>query len=85
MVFAYYIAQFALENSWWLLSKTYNTGYYMIYGAQESVETRLLKQIEEIKKQNEEERKDLAEIKNNMYVMYYQGLKKDRLDKLDNK
>jgi len=72
----YYIAQIALENSWWLVKQTYNLGHYAVYGHQETIEEKLLKQIEEMRKQQEDEKKQIEELKNNMYVLYYQGINK---------
>ncbi len=50
-----FLAEVTLETSWWLLKKGYDVGYYMIYGEQETKEDRILKQIEELKKQKDEE------------------------------
>lgn len=48
------IADIALETTWWALKKTWDLGYYMIYGSQQNKEDKILLQIEYLKKQNEE-------------------------------
>lgn len=63
MVF-YLISEIALETSWWILKKTYNTGYYLLYGTPESKEDKILKQIEYIKNQNEIEHNKQQQINN---------------------
>lgn len=50
----YFITQYAFENSWWLIKQTYNLGHYMVYGHQETIEEKLLKQLEEMRKKQEE-------------------------------
>ena len=44
-------AEVVLETSWWGVKKIYNGVYYLYYGQQESKEDKILKQIEELKKQ----------------------------------
>lgn len=63
------LAEIAVETSWWALKQSYNLGYYMMYGETESKEDRILKQIEELRKQNELERIELNEIRNENKMM----------------
>lgn len=73
---------FTYGTVWWSLQRTYDLVYYMLYGNLETKEDKILKQIEEIKKQNLEERKELEELKNkirndtNIYKLLYEEYKK---------
>ncbi len=72
-----FLAEAALETTWWALKRTYDVGYYMMYGYQETKEDRILKQIEELKHQQEEELRLMREyneknMKNNIYELYSQ-------------
>lgn len=56
-----FITELAVESSLWVIKKTCDYGYYLIYGETETKEDKILKQIEEIKKQNEIEKKKLEQ------------------------
>lgn len=82
----FFLTEIALKTTWLALEGTYNVGYYMMYGVQETKEDKILKQIEELKKQNDEEKKELEELKKSidkndkeeMYKKFYQQLYKNR-------
>lgn len=40
-----------LEGGWWFASKTYDLGHYMIYGKQETIEEKVLRELGELKEQ----------------------------------
>jgi len=69
-----FVAEVVLETGWWSLKKLYDGAYYMAYGTPETKEDKILRQIEEIKKQNEEERKEFNEFKQNIYYLYSQEM-----------
>jgi len=55
MVFTF-IADLVLQTGLWTAQKTYNFGYYMIYGKEETVEDKLRKIIEEMETKNKLDR-----------------------------
>ncbi len=67
-----------LGTAWWLTktvaSGTYNMGYYLIYGQQETTEEKILKQIEQMKeelhKEKEDEKQELQKLKILLYSKY---------------
>lgn len=82
MVFTF-IAEAAVETTWWALKKTYDLGYYMIYGHQETTEEKLLKTIEVLRKENEEERKELDKLveQNNIYILMVKQFAEEKKNK----
>jgi len=81
------LAEIALETTIWTLKKTYNLGYYMIYGQQETTEEKLVKIVEEMKKKQEEDAKkeqenqakmeELIKINNRYMIMLEEKIKID--------
>ncbi len=72
-----FLTEIALETGWWTVKKLYDGAYYVVYGQPETKEDKILKQIEELKKQNEDERKEFAEFKKSIYSLYAQEINKN--------
>ena len=66
-----FIADVILETSWWSVKKVYNGARYIIYGYEETMEDRILKELEEIRKQNERDKEELYKLRETMYNFYY--------------
>lgn len=58
-----FLTELALESTLFALRKTYDLGYYMIYGEEETKEDIILKEIQELKKQNIELKQELDSIR----------------------
>ena len=72
-----FFTEVILETSWWALKKTYDAGYYLIYGTEETNESKILRQLRELKKQNEEGRQQLFTLQKDLEQLYmatYRGL-----------
>jgi len=66
-----FIADIILETSLWSVKKIYNGVHYAIYGQQETVEDKILKQLEEMREQQRKEREELIKLKESVYSYYY--------------
>lgn len=65
-----FLADVVLQTSWWGMKKIYDGGYYLYYGVEESKEDKILREIDELKKQNEELRLQNLEFTENIYALY---------------
>jgi hypothetical protein len=81
-----FLSEAVLSTGWWSLKKTYELGYYMVYGNQETTEQKLLKVIDEIQQNFKEEHskneKQLEIIQSlikehNQYIEYLEKINKN--------
>lgn len=77
-----FLAEVALESSWWAIKQTYNLGHYMMYGQQESKEDKILRQVEELRKELELEREQLKMMKTESYLQYRKTVKESKMDEM---
>lgn len=64
------LADMTLKLTFWTIEKTYNGMVYLIYGHQETIEEKILKELEDTKKELMNTKKELDEIKDKLNLFY---------------
>lgn len=78
-----FFTEVAFETGWWAIKQTYNLGHYMFYGTQETKEDRMLRQIEELRKEIEAEKKALETMKVDECMYYKQLVEENKMERMD--
>jgi pyruvate/2-oxoacid:ferredoxin oxidoreductase beta subunit len=78
-----FLTEVALETGWWTLKQTYNLGHYMVYGEQESKEDKILRQVEELRKELEKEREELKSMKEEAYLNKRRKYNEDKMEPME--
>jgi hypothetical protein len=82
-----FLTDISLMSATWVIKKTYDISYYMVYGHQETTEEKLFKTIKLLEEENKKEKEELMEIKemvkrnNDYHIQLYEEIIKNKSKK----